>query len=261
MPVNDGGSFDPPRSEILEADRVQDPSNSERDETISWIRRQAATARPISGTPAERFLIEHRGLRPPWPSSLCWAARYQSHPGVMPRPCLIAIVTNAKGEIVALQSTEIDLETGAKSCRTDRPRRSKGPVGEGAVFLESADDQSQTLVLGEGVETVLTRCLVAPCDAYACLGPIRFIEPNCHHRRIEILADTDQRASARRLARDYAKCNFATYVVTVPDSLGPKADLNDALLQLGSTAVLMAIEDAERFTQEPSRYGPSQFDL
>lgn len=86
-------------------------------------------------------------------------------------------------------------------------------------------------------------------------------EPKPYHRRIEILADTDQRASARRLARDYAKRNFASYVVTVPDSLGPKADLNDVLRQLGSTAVLMAIEDAERFTEEPSRYGALQFDL
>jgi len=49
--------------------------------------------------------------------------------------------------------------------------------------------------------------------------------------------------------------------VRVPDALGSKADLNDALLQLGSTAVLMAIEDAERFTQELSRYGTSQFEL
>jgi P4 family phage/plasmid primase-like protien len=206
-------------------------------------------------------LIEHRGLRPPWPSSLSWSARYQSYPGVTRRPCLIASVTNTDGEIVALQSTELNLETGAKSSRTDKPRRSRGPVGEGAVFLGSWDDPSQTLVLGEGVETVLTRCMVGPCDAYACLGQIRSIEPKLYHRRIEILADTDQRASARRLARDYAKRNFATYVVTVPDSLGPKADLNDALRQLGSTAVLMAIEDAERFTEEPSRYGASQFDL
>src|SRR6516165_4130906 len=30
---------------------------------------------------------------------------------------------------------------------------------------------------------------------------------------------------------------------------------------LGSTAVLMAIEDAERFTEDPSRYGTSQFEL
>jgi Family of unknown function (DUF5906) len=261
MPVNDGGMFDQPGSEVAEADRVEDVANSERDETISWIRKQVATARPISGTPAERFLIEHRGLRPPWPSSLCWAARYQSHPGVTPRACLIATVTNADGEIVALQSTEINLENGSKSSRTDKPRRSRGPVGEGAVFLGSSDNSAPTLVLGEGVETVLTRCMVGPCDAYACLGPIRFIEPKPHHRRIEILADTDQRASARRLARDYAKRDFATYVVTAPDALGPKADLNDALRQRGSTAVLIAIEDAERFTEEPFRYGASQFNL
>jgi hypothetical protein len=262
MPPDDRAMFDEPGSEAtIQADRTGEIVTSERDETISWIREQVAAARPISGTPAERFLIEHRGLRPPWPGSLSWSARYQSYPGVTPRPCLIASVTNTDGEIVALQSTEINLETGAKSSRTDKPRRSRGPIGEGAVFLGSRDDPSQTLVLGEGVETVLTRCMVGPCDAYACLGPIRFIEPKPYHRRIEILADTDQRASARRLARDYAKCNFATYVVTVPDLLGPKADLNDALRQLGSTAVLMAIEDAERFTEEPSRYGASQFDL
>ena len=236
-------------------------ATSEQDETKSWIREQVARARPISGTPAERHLIEHRGLRPPWPGSLFWSRRFQSSPDVMPRPCLIATATNTDGEIIALQSTEINLETGAKSSRTDNPRRSRGPVSEGAVFLGSTADPSQTLVLGEGVETVLTRCMVGPCDAYASLGPLRFIEPKPHHRRIEILADTDQRASARRLARDYARRNLVTYVVTVPDSLCPKADLNDALRQLGSTAVLMAIEDAERFTEDPSRYGTSQFEL
>jgi P4 family phage/plasmid primase-like protien len=262
MLPEDGDMLDQSGSEsTAEADRAEETLASERENTISWIREQVARARPISGTPAERYLIEYRGLHPPWPSSLHWAARYQSHPGAMSRSCLIATVTNAEGEIVALQSTEIELETGAKSSRTDKPRRSRGPVGEGAVFLGNQDDPSQTLVLGEGVETVLTRCMVGPCDAYACLGPIRFIEPKHHHRRIEILADTDQRAAARRLARDYAKRNVATYVITVPDSLGPKADLNDVVLQLGSTAVLMAIEDAERFTQEPSRYGASQFNL
>ena len=262
MSRDDGGMFDQLGSETtIEAEPDEGASTSERDETISWVRKQVGAAGPIRGTPAERFLIEHRGLRPPWPGSLCWSGRYQSRPDTTPCPCLIATVTNANGEIVALQSTEINPQTGAKSWRTETPRRSRGPVGEGAVLLGSPDDPAPTLVLGEGVETVLTRCLVGPCDAYACLGMIRFIEPKPHHRRVEILADTDQRASARRLARDYAKRNFATYVVTVPDLLGPKADLNDALRQLGSNAVLMAIEDAERFTEEPSRYGSSQFDL
>jgi hypothetical protein len=89
-------------------------------------------------------------------------------------------VTNTSSEIVALQATEINPQTGAKSWRTEKPRRSRGPVGEGAVFLGNPDDPAPTLVLGEGVETVLTRCAVGPC---ACLGAIRFIEPKPHHRR------------------------------------------------------------------------------
>jgi hypothetical protein len=55
MPVNDGGMFDRPGSEISEADQVEDVSKSERDETISWIRMQLATGRLISGSPAERL--------------------------------------------------------------------------------------------------------------------------------------------------------------------------------------------------------------
>src|SRR5215471_19882583 len=110
MPPDDRVTFDQSGSEAtIEANRVEEITASERDETISWIRQQVAAARPISGTPAERFLIEHRGLRPPWPSSLSWSGRYQSYPGVTPWPCLIAGVTNAAGELVALQSTEINL--------------------------------------------------------------------------------------------------------------------------------------------------------
>ena len=98
-------------------------ATSEQDETKSWIREQVARARPISGTPAERHLIEHRGLRPPWPGSLFWSGRFQSSPDVMPRPCLIATATNTDGEIIALQSTEI----------TWRPELSRlGPITRGA---------------------------------------------------------------------------------------------------------------------------------
>src|SRR5262249_6442281 len=58
----------------------------------------------------------------------------------------------------------------------------------------------------------------------------------------------------------YARLGLPAYVVTVPDTLGPKADLNDALREMGETAVLMAIEDAEHFTTagEPR---VSDFDL
>jgi hypothetical protein len=61
-------------------------------------------------------------------------------------------------------------------------------------------------------------------------------------------SDSLRTAVARRLAREYARKRLPAYVVTVPDVLGPKADLNDALQEMGETAVLMAVEDAENIT-------------
>ena len=132
------------------------------------------------------------------------------------------------------------------------PRRiclngSHGPVGKGSIFLGSEPEASTTLVVAEGIETGLTRRLVGPADIHACAGGLRFVEPNGRHRRVEILADTEKRPQARQLARRYATMHkLAAFVVTVPDTLGPKCDLNDALLDLGAGAVLAAVEDAER---------------
>jgi phage/plasmid-associated DNA primase len=228
--------------------------------TLAWIRQQIGAAQAIPGTPGEQYLIEDRGLRPPWPSSLLWSDTFRTTPDAPPRPCLIAVVTNQAGELVAIEPTEIDSNTAMRSERADRSRLTSGPISQGAVSLGNANEPS-TLVLGISVETVLTRLTIGPCDAYACLDALRFIEPQQRHRRVEILADTSARETARRLARDYAKRKLSTYVVTVPECLGLDANLNEALLQLGPNAVLMAIEDAERFTEEPNRYGSSQFDL
>ena len=235
--------------------------DAERRATIDWVRQQVADAIPIAGTPGAKYLGAHRRLRGPWPEALRWAPHYRPYPDALPRHCLLATATNRAGEIIGLQSTELDPLTGTKAEKVAKPRLSRGPVGEGSVFLGNRLAPAPTLVIGEGLETTLTRSLIAPCDAHACLGAVRFIEPAPHHTRVEILADSDKRDAARRLARQYAKDGRAAFVVTVPDSLGAKADLNDALRQLGAGAVQMAIEDAERFTNEMARRGLSDFDL
>ena len=161
----------------------------------------------------------HRRLRGPWPEALRWAPHYRPYPDALPRHCLLATATNRAGEIIGLQSTELDPLTGTKAEKVAKPRLSRGPVGEGSVFLGNRLAPAPTLVIGEGLETTLTRSLIAPCDAHACLGAVRFIEPAPHHTRVEILADSDKRDAARRLARQYAKDGRAAFVVTVPDSL------------------------------------------
>jgi len=107
---------------------------AERAETVLWVRGQIAKSQPIAGTPAERYLVQYRGLKGlAWPASLHWAPDYQWRPGASPKPCLLAVVTNAAGDAVAVQSIELDPLTGSKSSRTNTPKMSRGPVSEGAV--------------------------------------------------------------------------------------------------------------------------------
>jgi len=217
-----------------------------RAETLLWLRGQWSKAAEVAGSPAEKYLVEHRGLVGiQWPSSLRYAPHYQTRQERAPHPCLLGAVTNPAGELVALHSIEISPLTGTKSKRIDQPKRSRGPVADGAIFLGDPKETPPVLVVGEGLETVLTRRLVGPADLHACCGGVRWIEPKPHHHRVEIIADTNSVTNARKLAREYARTGRAAHVVTVADSLGPKGDLNDALRQFGLPAVQRAIEDAE----------------
>jgi hypothetical protein len=128
----------------------------ERAEAILWVRGQIAESAPLAGTPGERYLVEHRGLKGPvWPPSLRWAERYRPWPEAVPRNCLLATVTSRAGEIVAVHSIEIDSATGGKSPAADPPKMSRGPVSEGSVFLGIEGETSPTLVIGEGVATLI----------------------------------------------------------------------------------------------------------
>ena len=163
-------------------------ARAQRAETLIWLRGQAANADYVAGTDAERYLVEDRGLAGPWPPALRFKRDYQTAPDRSPYPCLLALVTNTAGDLVALHSIELDPLTAAKSKRTDTPKRSRGPVQEGAVLLVDPNETPAVLAIAEGVETGLTRRLVGPVDLYACVGPLRFIPPRPYHRRVEILA-------------------------------------------------------------------------
>ena len=232
---NTGESTNSAAAAEAEQERVAEESK------LAWIREQVASSVPVDGTPAEKYLADHRGLLSPYPLSLRWNPCYRAKPTAHARSCLLSVVSNEKGEVIALQSLELHLETGAKI--GEGKRYSNGKVGQGAVALGISD--SSVLVIGEGIETTFTRTKISGCDARACLGGVRYIPPEKYHKRIEILADTDKRDVARRLAREYANEGFNAYVVTVPDSLGPKADLNDLLRECGLTAVISTVEDAE----------------
>ncbi len=243
----------------LEAEQLA-TEKAEREAKLSWIGGQVKASLPVDGTPAEKYLTEHRGLQKPFPTSLRWAPKYKAKPEGIERSCMLSVVTNSNGKIVAVQSLQLNPQTGTKAATKKPHRYTNGSVGEGAVFLGEKEHPSATLVIGEGVETTLTRNLVSHCDGYACLGGLRIIAPQKHHKRVEILSENNNRDAARRLAREYADDGLAAYVVTLPDNLGERADLNDALRELGLSAVRMAVEDAEVISNR-SREGLGYFDL
>src|SRR5215469_11986578 len=87
-----------------EEDPATVAARAQRAETLLWLRGQAANANYIPDTLAERYLVEHRGLAgsPPWPPALRFKRDYQTAPDRSPHPCLLALVTNTAGDLVAL---------------------------------------------------------------------------------------------------------------------------------------------------------------
>src|SRR5262249_43269137 len=78
-----------PDPEIVSSS-TDDDAAVERAEAILWVRGQIAESVSLAGTPGERYLIEHRGLKGPfWPPSLRWAERYRPWPDAVSRSCLL----------------------------------------------------------------------------------------------------------------------------------------------------------------------------
>src|SRR5215471_7756514 len=91
-----------------EEDAAATKARAERAETLLWLRGQWSQALPISGSPAEKYLVEHRGLVGiSWPPSLRYAPKYQTRPDRVQHPCLLAAGLNIADELVVLHSIEL----------------------------------------------------------------------------------------------------------------------------------------------------------
>ena len=229
--------------------------SAERDEKLAHVSREWQAAKPLDGTDlGSRYLREERGLPGPYPTSLRYGVRVRLSPNAMPGPALSCAVTNDAGETVGHHLIKLDASNGHAVRDADgrRIKLSYGPVSEGTVRL--GDANSEVLVIGEGVETALTRRLVGPADIRACVGSLRRVEPGRRHKRVEIIADVDQLKKARTLAQSYATAGYEAFVVEVPEGLGAKADLNDLLLALGPVHVERAVVGAPQYRVAVRQY-------
>ena len=187
---------------------AREPISIARVDTSFIARRIWSEGLPLAGTLAEWYLTT-RSLEPPYPAGLRFHPRleYRCYDTgkITHHPALLAAVRDASGALRGIQRTWLAPEGGKASL--DDPRRSLGHLHGNGVWLrhEDRDHPSGTLLIGEGVETVLSLRDAIPAAALvAALSASHlsaFIPPSWV-RHLIIARDNDPAGirAARRLA-------------------------------------------------------------
>ena len=201
-------------------------------------RRLWRQCRAIAGSHAERYL-HARGL------SRCRFAALRYHPELRYReassvrrfPALVAAVTGEDSGILGVQRTWLDPRRPAKAGVTN-PRKALGRIfGHAVRFGAVPGDGLASLVVGEGIETVLSLVTAVPeIGAAAALsaGSLGAFAPPPGVARLVIARDNDEDGAlaAERLARRCARAGVdPTVIVPVGN------DFNDDLIDLGAPAL------------------------
>ncbi len=199
-------------------------------------RRLWRRCRAIDGSHAERYL-HARGL------SRCRFAALRFHPELRYRegslvrrlPALVAAVTHGDGAITGVQRTWLDPRSPAKA-GVAAPRKALGRVYGLAVRFGAPSDDA-ALVVGEGIETVLSLVAAVPeITAAAALsaGSLGAFAPPPGTARLVIARDNDEDGAlaAERLTR---RCAAARVAATAIVPVG--GDFNDDLVDLGAAAL------------------------
>ena len=202
-----------------------------------------AASMPVAGTLADTYL-RSRGLTQGGMMSAlrfhpkCWH-REGGQTRSIPRPALIAAVTDGEGVLQGVHRTWLAPD-GEGKARVKTQRRAMGHLLGNAVRLTPHDD---ILVVGEGIETMLSLSEVAPgLPVWAALssGHVGAVQLPEGLERLYIAIDRDpagQRAAERLSAR-------ATEVGIDVRVLEPRlGDFNDDLRANGKVALRQYLAD------------------
>ena len=220
----------------------RDPEAARADPPVSWdsaaaARRLWRACRPLNGTRAEAYL-RARGL------AACRFPALRFHPALAYRddarwrrfPALVAAVTNARGTLEGVQRTWLHPGRPAKA-PVAQPRKALGRVHGHAVRFGAPGGDGATLLVGEGIETVLSLVTAVPAlHAAAALsaGSLAAFVPPPGAARLLIACDADaegQHAAAGLQARALAQGLAATVLTPA------HGDFNDDLAALGPRAL------------------------
>jgi len=183
-------------------------------------------AKSITGTLAERYLTQHRGLAGPFPPALRFL-------GGGNLPALVAAVSQSDRRVIAVQITFLRETDGAKA-KVHAPRLTVGKLGTGAVRLAAADTE---LGLAEGTETALAAMELSGVPCWATLGSQRLdkIAIPSSATEIHVFADNDQAGNlaAEKAAERYTRAGIKVLLRYPPEAC---KDWNDALISRRNAA-------------------------
>jgi len=196
---------------------------------IAKAKRIWSEAKPIAGTWGATYLME-RGLCGHFPPTLRFhhALDYFNGAGVSPLilPGLVAAVAVWPSHCVeGVQVTYLDPRRPRKA-QVSTPRKSHGRIAGGAIRLASAEDH---LLVGEGVETVLSAMLASGQPGWATAGTsgLRALVLPDAVKTVTIAADAD---AAGEQAAQAAADRWTGLGVKVRIARPPQGkDFNDAL--------------------------------
>ena len=197
--------------------------------------------KPISGPAASRCRFPALRFHP--------ELRYRDGLAVRRLPALVAAVTGDNGAVHGVHRTWLDPRRPAKA-DVASPRKALGRIYGLAVHFGTPADGPATLVVGEGIETVLSLVTAVPeITAAAALsaGSLGAFSPPPPCRRVVIARggdnDFEGERAAERLARRCARAGVAATVI-VPEG----GDFNDDLAALGAAVLAARLGPLFRFT-------------
>lgn len=232
------------RAEQTRRNRKQEQADSEaRRRALSFL----SNCLPATGTPAERYLTEHRGLTIPeggWPSCIRWHEK---------AACLVAVLSDEAGKALTGQRISLTRNTAARREGSDgKPeakRLLKGPRPGLFMRLEALprpllpDTIRKPLILSEGPETALSLWQATGVETWATIGAGGKV-PVSGARLIILARDDDQPGSPADKRADDLKTALQEQGHIVVDCWphatrqGDKSDFNDLLISEGQQAIL-----------------------
>ena len=197
-------------------------------------RRLWRLCRAVDGTHAEAYLRARGLARCRFPALRFHPElRYREGSAVRRLPGLVAAVTGDDGALQGVHRTWLDPRRPAKA-EVASPRKALGRIHGLAVRFGAHADSVAPLLVGEGIETVLSLVTAVPdITAAAALsaGSLGSFSIPPGYRRLVIARDNDPEGerAAERLARRCARAGVAATVI-VPDG----GDFNDDIVALGA---------------------------